>query len=75
MDQEAFFSSPLEGFYTLRDLAAELRVPLAHMKDVVERSRMSHARRHGVVRLWSEADLVQLRRRFDRATRPSTPST
>lgn len=54
MNQEAFFTSPLAGYLTLRDMAAKLGVSIERVLRVVETRRISHAKRVGVVRLWDE---------------------
>lgn len=54
MDQEAFFSSPVAGLYTLRDLAVIAGVSVEEMARRVEKRRVPPRRRHGVVRLWDE---------------------
>ena len=67
MDQEAFFTSPIAGLYTLNDLARECGVPLAEMIATVERLRLPPTKRRGVVRLWDDAALRVVRENLKRA--------
>lgn len=60
MNQEAFFTSPLAGYFTLRDMAAKLDVSIERVLRVVETRRISHAKRVGVVRLWDEVALREI---------------
>ena len=61
MDQEAFFTSPIAGLYTLNDLARRCDVPLQWMIARVEKLRVAPAKRRGVVRLWDDDALSLLR--------------
>jgi hypothetical protein len=60
IDQEAFFTSPLQDLLTLRDIAARSNVPLARVQRIVERYAIAPARRRGVVRLWTTAQAEQI---------------
>ena len=60
MDQEAFFTSPIAGLYTLNDLARQGGVPLAEVIARVEKLRIPPSKRRGVVRLWDEAGRAEI---------------
>jgi hypothetical protein len=67
INQEAFFTSPIAGFYTLRDLADRTGISLDEMIRLVETLRVPPRERHGVVRLWDDAALAILRKQPSRS--------
>jgi hypothetical protein len=60
MDQEEFFTSPLSGYFTMKDIAVKLRVSIPQIRKIVETKRISHNARHGVVRLWTHDDVREI---------------
>ena len=70
MDQEAFFTSPLDGLLTMHDIAQRLHVPLEAVKAVIERQHIAHTSRHGVVRLWSAEAMAEIQQRLHNRLSP-----
>ncbi|MFT3787137.1 MAG: hypothetical protein QM770_13375 [Tepidisphaeraceae bacterium] len=61
MDQEEFFTSPLANLLTMNDIARRLEVPLATVKNVIEKHAIHATKRHGVIRLWHVSNIRLIR--------------
>jgi hypothetical protein len=70
MDQELFFTSPVVGFFTLRDMAIMIGVPLHRVQAAVAELRISHARRHGIVRLFTAGDYRDIATQIAKSVNP-----